>query len=47
MNQIDQVTEVQECKDKGGESHPEFKEKGEESLWMISKKYFEKEYTGN
>ena len=27
MNQIDQVTEVQECKDEGGESHPDILER--------------------
>ena len=32
MNQIDQVTEVQECKDKGGESHPDILERVREVL---------------
>ena len=27
MNQTDQVTEVQECKDKGGESYPDILER--------------------
>ena len=27
MNQIDQVTEVQDIKDKGGESHPDILER--------------------
>ena len=32
MNQIDQVTEVQECKDKGGESYPDILERVREVL---------------
>ena len=32
MNQIDQVTEVQESKDKGGESHPDIVDKVREIL---------------
>ena len=32
MNQIDQVTEVQECKDKGGESYPDILDKVKEAL---------------
>ena len=32
MNQIDQVTEVQEYKDKGGESHPDIVERVREIL---------------
>ena len=32
MNQIDQVTEVQECKDKGGESYPDILDKVKEVL---------------
>ena len=32
MNQIDQVTEVQECKDKGGESYPDILDKVREIL---------------
>ena len=46
MNQIDQVTEVQECKDKGGESYPDILERikqilnKEDAQWKSKTTYY-------